>query len=380
MKVLFGSIMAIALAAALIGCSLGFGPDDLLPEGNIILFIGDGMGFAHVQAASRFHHGTDTGLSFQQFSVQTEMTTHAFGGVVTDSAAAATALATGRKVINGVISSSLLGGEYETILEYCMKFGKSGGLVTTTHITHATPAAFGAHTTSRGNYTDIASDYLHGSRPQVLLGGGGKGMDEASASAAGYTVVINAAELASADPAVVERLSGQFGDGHMPYAYDGMGTLPDLKTMTMKALELLSKDEDGFFLMVESGRIDHASHGNDLRRAVEEVLELDAAVQAALEWAAGRGDTTILVTADHETGGLGLDLAVTPGVLPADDSGIWSTGGHTGVPVPLFVWGVGASRFAALQLDNTDIPNILEPISKCFAFLKLAFEVCISNN
>jgi alkaline phosphatase len=145
----------------------------------------------------------------------------------------------------------------------------------------------------------------------------------------------------------------------MPYAYDGLGTLPDLKTMTMKALELLSKDEDGFFLMVESGRIDHASHGNDLRRAVEEVLELDAAVQAALEWAAGRGDTTILVTADHETGGLGLDLAVTPGVLPADDSGIWSTGGHTGVPVPLFVWGVGASRFAALQLDNTEIPNIL---------------------
>jgi len=178
MKVLFGSIMAIALAAALIGCSLGFGPEDSLPEGNIILFIGDGMGFAHVQAASRFHHGTDTGLSFQQFSVQTEMTTHAFGGVVTDSAAAATALATGRKVINGVISSSLLGGEYETILEYCMKFGKSGGLVTTTHITHATPAAFGAHTTSRGNYTDIASDYLHGSRPQVLLGGGGKGMDD----------------------------------------------------------------------------------------------------------------------------------------------------------------------------------------------------------
>jgi alkaline phosphatase len=88
MKVLFGSIMAIALAAALIGCSLGFGPEDSLPEGNIILFIGDGMGFAHVQAAARFHHGTDTGLSFQQFSVQTEMTTHAFGGVVTDSAAA----------------------------------------------------------------------------------------------------------------------------------------------------------------------------------------------------------------------------------------------------------------------------------------------------
>ena len=155
---------------------------------NVIFLIGDGMGFEHVKAAGVYANGSANTLSFEAFAYQGQMTTHSADSSVTDSAAAATAIATGVKVNNGVISMEIPGDshELETLLEYSQRHGKTAGLVTTTYMTHATPAAFGAHQPNRGHIVHIATDYLYQTRPNVLFGGGAYGMSVPAAVSAGY--------------------------------------------------------------------------------------------------------------------------------------------------------------------------------------------------
>jgi alkaline phosphatase len=148
------------------------------------------------------------------------------------------------------------------------------------------------------------------------------------------------------------RVSGQFGEDHLPYEYDGdYSTLPHLSEMTAVALDILDDDPEGFFLMVEGGRIDHAGEDNELERNVFETIEFAHAVQVARDWAGNRRDTLILVTADHEAGGLtvleGEDAQGFPNVS-------WSTTGHTGVDVPVYAWGTHAERVDGV-MDNTDL-------------------------
>ncbi len=317
---------------------------------NIIFCIGDGMGQAQVDATSMYL-GAD--LSFESFTYQGVVTTYSASSSVTDSAAAGTALATGVKVNNGVISQAYPGdgSDLPTLLEHYQAMGKSTGLVTTTYMTHATPAAFGAHEPSRNNTTQIASDYLTGSMPNVLFGGGANGITVAGAQSAGYTVVTDAAGLAAVDTSAVSYLSGQFGSTHLPYEADGdMLGLPHLSDMTTTALDILDNDSDGFFLMIEGGKIDHASHDNQLARMIGETEEFSNTVAGVLAWAAGRDDTLVVVTADHETGGLTVLGDNGAGMLPTVS---WSTTGHTGVNVPVYAWGVGADRFNGV-MDNTD--------------------------
>jgi alkaline phosphatase len=274
---------------------------------------------------------------------------------LTDSAAAATAIATGHKVSDGVISLSMPGdeSELETLLEVARKKDKATGLVTTSYLTDATPAAFGAHALNRGYLSQIAYDYLNRTRPEVLLGGGG-GMSAEAAGAAGYTVVTDAASLAALSVNLQPRVCGLFGGWWLPYEYDGLGTAPSLTDMTLKALDLLDDDPDGFFLMVEGGRIDHACHANDLARCVFETLAFDAAVKRVAEWAQGRSDTLILVLADHETGGLSVLTDYGAGILPEVS---WTTGGHTDAPVALYGWGANAG-LVTQAVDNVDVHTI----------------------
>jgi alkaline phosphatase len=328
---------------------------------NIIFFIGDGMGFEQVAAAGMYHAGSAGTLSFEPFPYRAEMTTHSANLPVTDSAASATAMATGHKVNNGVISMALPGDgtELQTLLEIFRDQGKSTGLVTTTYMTHATPACFGAHEPSRDNYAAIAGDYLYQTTPNVLLGGGGNGMSGPAAEAAGYTIVSDRSGMQSLDTESITRVSGQFGVGHMPYEYDGLGTLPHLSEMTATALAILDNDPDGFFLMVEGGRIDHAGHANDIQRNVTETVEFANAVQVAVDWASGRVDTLILVTADHETGGLTILQNNGIGVLPTVS---WATTGHTAAAVPVYAWGQNADLVVGL-MDNTDLFDVaLAPV------------------
>ncbi|MHB1033577.1 MAG: tandem-95 repeat protein [Pirellulales bacterium] len=316
---------------------------------NVILMIGDGMGFEHVKAAHAYLGGN---LVFENFPQQARMTTYSANSAVTDSAAAATAMATGRKVNNDVISMAYPGDglELTTSLEHYSAVGKATGLVTTTYVTHATPAAFGAHDPSRNNTSAIAADFLGQTKPNVLLGGGGNGMSLSSAQAAGYTIVTNNSELTSLDANSTTYLSGQFGSTNLPYE-PNLGDLPHLSQMTVKALDILDNDPDGFFLMVEGGLIDYAAQSNDIELAVNEVVEFNNAVNAAYTWATGHTDTLILVVADHEAGGLTVTQDNGATHLPTVS---WSTTGHTGANVPVYAWGPNSSTVVGL-LDNTNI-------------------------
>ena len=323
---------------------------------NVILFIGDGMGFEQVKAGSYYLTGEEGSLVFEAFPYTADVMTDSASILVTDSAAAATAYATGIEVDNGVLSLQIPGdgGEIETLLELSVRLGKATGLVTTTYMTHATPAAFGAHEASRSNLDEIAVDYLYQTKPDVLFGGGGNGLTVMAAEAAGYTVVTSADEL-SAYPIAELPVSGQFGDTNLPYEYDGLGDLPGLTEMISKAIEILSHDPDGFFLMAEGGRIDHACHANDAVRAVFEVAEFSDAVAWAAEWADSGTDTLIIVTADHETGGLSVVRGNGVEQIPDVE---WTTGGHTGVDVPLYATGPGAKLFGGV-IDNTRVHQVL---------------------
>lgn len=349
-RMIIGSMLLLAIAAG----AVADGPR------NVIFLIGDGMGFEQVRAGGMYAHGAGGAFPFESFPYRGQITTYSANSSITDSAAAATAIATGRKVNNGVISLAIPGngGELETLLEYSQARGKRSGLVTTTYMTHATPAAFGAHEPSRNNLSQIAGDYLNQTRPNLLFGGGGNGLSLARAVAAGYTVVTDRAEMQALNPATAELVSGQFGRTHLPYEYDysigadpGYDTLPHLSEMTVAALDILDRDPDGFFLMVEGGRIDHAGHENHIRRNVFETIEFSNTLDEVFDWVQGRDDTLLLVTADHETGGLSVLANNGQGNFPTVR---WSTTGHTGVNVPIYAWGVNAELISGV-MDNTDL-------------------------
>lgn len=327
------------------------------PPRNVIFLIGDGMGFGHVQAGGMYLNGSAGTLCFESLPYQAQVRTYSANSSITDSAAAATALATGIKVNNGVIAMAYPGDgrELQSLLEFYKARGASIGLVTSDAMTGATPAGFGAHESDRNNSSQIAGDYLNRSRPNILLGGGGVGMTTSAAIAAGYAVVTDSVGMLTVDTNLVTLLSGQFGSGSMPYEYVGLGSLPHLSQMAATALDVLDNDPDGFFLLVEGGNIDHAAHDNILVRDVHEVVEFNNAVQVALDWADGRTDTLVIVTADHETGGLSIVQNNGKGNLPTVS---WSTGGHTGVNVGAWATGYNAEYVTGI-LDNTQFFRII---------------------
>jgi alkaline phosphatase len=323
----------------------------------VIFLIGDGMGFEQVRAGGMYANGEAGTLSFEMFPFSGELTNETASGAIPDSAASGTSLATGVKVDTGVVSMAIPGdgSELETLLEYSKARGKSTGLVTTTTMTHATPACFGAHEPSRMNAGQIADDYRLQTRPNVLFGGGADGMTIEAFENSGYTVVTDYAGMQALDTENVDVVSGQFGAGYLPYEYDGLGSLPHLSEMTATALSILDNDPDGFFLMVEGGRIDHAGHANDIQRGVLETIEFANTVQVAIDWAQGRTDTLILVTADHETGGLFVLENNGAGVLPTVE---WTSGTHTEVNIPVYAWGLNAELIGGV-MDNTEMFRVV---------------------
>jgi alkaline phosphatase len=351
----------IAVALVLLSCARpdpGPTPEGAAPNParNVLIFIGDGMGFEHVRAAGMYATGSAGTLSFEAFPYQGAVTTHAAGGGITDSAAAATAMATGFKVNNRVVSVAIPGDgrPLETVLEQLKALGKSTGLVTTTIITHATPAAFGAHERHRNRYSAIAADYLKDSRPNVMFGGA-RYVTHQDAADAGYAVVGDRAGMNSLDTEAATLVWGLFGAEDLPYELDGLGRLPRLSEMTRTALAILDNDPDGFFLMVEGGRIDHAGHDNDIERSVRETAEFANAVAVATAWARGRTDTLIIVTADHETGGLRVLENNGRGRAPKVS---WAHTDHGGMAVPIYAWGANADVVRG-TIDNTVVREII---------------------
>ena len=315
---------------------------------NIILFIGDGMGVSQV-TAGKVAKGT---LEMERCPVAGFATTWAANNLVTDSAAAGTALATGVKTKNGMISQDPYGKKLETVLEFAEEKGKSSGLVVNCAVTHATPASFASHVPSRKQYEEIARQ-LAGSDVDVLFGGGFDHFNSTNIPPclpeleARMTVVKTADEFyALGTP---EKAAALLYPVHPPYAADRTVSLPEL---TAKALEILSQDSDGFFLMVEGSQIDWAGHKNDGTNIVSEVVDFDNAVGVGLDFAEQNGDTLVLITADHETGG----FAVLDGSLEnhtVDQTGFVHKH-HTATMVPLFAFGPGSKEFSGI-MDNTDI-------------------------
>jgi len=413
------------------------------PE-NVIVLIGDGMGYNQIDQASLFEHGTSfnqvdvdaaTGEVtevpgtpsevYQNFPVQVAMSTFSSGGSYdpqaawtdfgyvnanpTDSAAAATAMATGVKTYNAGLGVDADGGFVENLSERAIDLGKAAGVVSSVPYSHATPAAYVVHNENRNNYYAIANEELT-SDMTVVMGAGHPYYDAShnllatpsygyisepdfAALAAGetdFTFVEERAEfedLATTD-APPERVFGipqvaatlqqeRAGASDEPYGAP-LNDVPSLATMTAGALNVLdAASEEGLFVMVEGGAIDWAGHAHDSARNIEETMEFNDAVDVVVDWVEENSswkETLVVVTADHETGYLsGPDSdpnfdSIHGGAGDVPEVG-WYSSNHTNQLVPVYAMGAGAKELGRLAtqedpvrgayLDNTDLANVL---------------------
>lgn len=327
---------------------------------NIILMIGDGMGVAQMHAAYLANNDTLTMTGFVYIGLQKTSSANRF---TTCSAAASTALASGVKTNNGYIGVDPDGNPVKTILDYAEENGLATGLVATASITHATPAGFIAKQPKRSMYEEIALDFL-GTDIDVFIGGGRnhfiKRKDNRNLA---EELMQNGYQIAFSMEEVMKVASGKLAglvDSIHPAKYsEGRGDmLPDA---TDVALRILQQNDKGFFLMVEGSQIDWGGHDMDTDYIVNETLDFDRAVARALAFAKNDGKTLLIVTADHETGGMSL---VNRNKETGELDYRYALGDHTGIMVPVFAYGPGAEKFMGVY-ENTDI---FKKMMKLFGF------------
>ncbi|MDT0122969.1 alkaline phosphatase [Paenibacillus sp. RRE4] len=410
------------------------------PIKNIIFLIGDGMGTSYTSAYRYMKDNPKTKVMektvFDPYLVGAQMTYPDDDKQnVTDSASAATAMSSGVKTYNAAIAVDTNQKNVKTVLEQAKQIGKSTGLVATSEITHATPAAFGAHDISRKNMDAIANDYydelINGKhKVDVLLGGGKTNFIRKDRDLtkefqkAGYSYVTDRTSLLANKN---KQVLGLFADGGLDKFIDRTSATPSLAEMTNSAIDRLKTNKQGFFLMVEGSQIDWAGHDNDIVGAMSEMEDFAKAFKAAIDFAKKDGQTLVVATADHSTGGLTLGkdgeynffvdpikaALRTPDFMAAQiakgasvdetlkkylkleltaeeiqsvkeaapsadvtkiDNAIeaiidnrsftgWTTGGHTGEDVPVYAYGPGSQRFSGL-IDNTDNAKVIFDILK----------------
>jgi len=325
--------------------------DEEVPQiRNVILLIGDGLGAPATQAAMLV---SSYPLNIERCTFTGFQKTSSSDNVITDSGAAATALATGTKTRNGSIGVDSDGNPVKTILEIAEEHGLSTGLVSTSSITHATPASFISHQASRFDYESIAMDFLK-TDIDLFIGGGydhfGKRTDHLnlidSLIFRGYEVDTTMEQVVNS---LSDKIAGFVAHMHNPYRLNGRGDM--LPSSTLKAIGVLDKCKAGFFLMIEGSEIDWAAHSNDADILIDETLDFDKAVGIALDFARIDGQTLVIVTADHETGG----VSISGGDMNNHKVTLsFSTTGHTGNMVPVYSYGQGAEKFKGIY-ENTDI-------------------------
>lgn len=320
---------------------------------NIILLIGDGMGVSQVSAGL---YANDNFLQLESFQHIGLVKTHSAKDLITDSAAGATAMACGQKTYNGVLAMDTAGTPLKTILETVHERGLRTGLIATSTIQHATPAAFYAHQHSRTHYEDITLDLLKGKVDLVI--GGGRRLFEDRRDGRNLLkelpdMGLQWAKNLKAASRVDDRKAPLFvllEPGHLPPARKRPENF--LANATQFAIDWLNQDQEGFFLMVEGSQIDWGGHSNDADHIVEEMIDFDKAVGQALEFARKDGNTLVIVTADHETGGFAVEGKSEENAhhLSMD----FTTDNHTAAMVPLFAYGPGSAAFMGVY-DNTRI-------------------------
>ncbi|MFZ5448707.1 MAG: alkaline phosphatase [Thermodesulfobacteriota bacterium] len=408
---------------------------------NVILMISDGMGYNTVKATNYY---TGTTPIYENFAVKYGVSTFSAGkpgapaigydpgqawsnfgyvatpGSMTDSASAATALATGVKIYDNQLNITTTGTPLKTITEIAKDLGKSAGVVTTVQWSHATPAGMFAHNASRNNYAAIANEMLGSTSPlNVIMGAGNPNYDDSgkyqltpkSANYVGGSATWSALNggtlngwthiqdkaafeaLANNPNPPLDKVVGTFQaystaqqsrdaavKGSDPANPSGVAlntNVPSLATMSQGALNVLNKNTNGFFLMVEGGAVDWANHANQLGRMIEEQMDFNAAVQAVYDWVNANSswnDTLLIVTADHECGHL---WGPTPGTFnDVVDNGVgnlpgahFNSGDHTNALIPLYAIGAGANLLEGyadqfdpvrgLYVDNTEIFQVM---------------------
>ncbi len=429
------STLLAGVLLALYGCSAETDPQALtedkpvLPK-NIIMVVGDGMGPGHTTAYRYYADNPDTPevelTIFDELLTGMSSTYPDDDTLVTDSAASATALATGVKSYNGAIGIDRQRQPVETVLERAKAVGKHTAIVVTSQINHATPASYIAHNESRQNYDEIADNYFSNQMNgmpviDLMLGGGTDYFIRedrnlvAEFQGLGYEYIDNLANLndLGSIPAM-----GLFAPSGLPYAIDDPDYADRLTQMTSKALTLLSENNpEGFFLLVEGSQIDWCAHANDIACDMREMQDFASTLEFIKAFADQNGDTLVVATADHNTGGFSIGAediyAWEPGIVrqihasisrlteemsdaesleeiwntyvdfeltaeeieqleaardvseEALDSQLqnvtnhhtnsgWTTYGHTGVDVQVFAYGIGSEQFMG-HMDNTDI-------------------------
>jgi len=418
---------------------------------NIIVMICDGWGYNHIDATSYYQYGATGTQIYQDFPVSYALSTYMWGGEYnpsrawsdffyvtsgyTDSAASATAISTGVKTYNGAVGMDINNGPVQHILERAEDLGKATGVVTSVQFSHATPASFVAHNVSRYNYSEIAREMIYDSAVDVIMGCGNPWYNDdgqlvsipdtyqyvggeatwndlMAGTAAGdangdglandtWVLIQEREEIQSLkDGPTPDRVIGipqvkntlqykRSGNIYSnPYEVPALYTVPSLVEMTEATLNILDNDPDGFFLMVEGGAVDWASHDNASGRVIEEMMDFNRAVEAVVEWIRQNSDwdrTFLIVTGDHECGYL-LGPGSGPGPDPAWNLLInngtgnvpgmaWYSGTHTNSLIPLFAKGSAASslkRYANKRdpvrgsyMDNTEIGKA---IFKCMNY------------
>lgn len=326
--------------------------------GKIIFLIGDGMGLSAVSTGFYFGEEPSQFKRFKHIGLQrTSSATHK----VTDSAASGTALATGTKTYNGAIGVDTLKASHQNIAELTAAMGWSTGVVATSTITHATPASFFGHVEQRSMEETLALQLLD-SEIDFFAGGGLKAFTMRSdsldilpkASEKGF-IVDTTALAATGTLEAGQKYGFLLANGGMPSMVNGRGDF--LPRATKLAIEQLSKNEEGFFLMVEGSQIDWAGHANDAKYLVGEMLDFEQVIAAALDFAEKDGNTLVVVTADHETGGLSLSAKLDEETGNRDYKEVgpdFATSSHSATLIPVFAYGPGAEQFMGIY-ENTDI-------------------------
>jgi alkaline phosphatase len=406
---------------------------------NVIIMIADGGGFNHYKSADYYDCGRSSCQPYEGFPVHLAMSTYPYGGSYdanlawrsfdyldrgfTDSAAAATAMATGVKTHNKTLGLDVKGQPVLNLSERAKQLGKAAGVITTVFFDDATPAGFVIHNGARSNLTQIADDMLDNNSIDCIMGAGNPLYDSdgrplnkpdykyissetwaalkngsAGGSANPWTLIQTRAEFQALangktpnrvfgliqvyDTTQQKRSGNAFAD---PYQVPFTRTVPTLAEMTNAALNVLDNDPNGFFIMIEGGAVDWAAHANESGRLIEEMNEFNKSVEAVIRWIdtnSNWNETLVIITADHETGHLTgpnsnsgskhfnpavYDIISNgPGKLPAME---WHSWNHTNSLVPFFAKGAGAEQFKKTidgndpvrgpYIDNTDIANAI---------------------
>ena len=343
---------------------------------NIILFIGDGMSVSQISAFRLFQGGPNSRVAVDNFPYSGKVLTHSANAIVTDSASSGTAFSTGRKTNNRALGVDVNGQPIENITEKLDKSGYVSSIISTSEVTHATPAAFIVHASSR-YMADEISIQMTDSKIKNILGGGRKffipeenggnredGIQLLDKVKTNSILITDKSELT--DPSLYGdgQVFGLFADEHLrdETTPENHSTEPSIKNMLEFSVDRSKKFIEngcrGFFVMAEASQVDWAGHGNDFEYLMREMTDLEGGIKWALNYAKKNKDTLVVVTADHETGGLLIEPNDPRKYESLDIKFSFNTGigrgSHTGVPVPIYAYGPGAENFTG-TLDNTDV-------------------------